>query len=76
MSVASLLVQHGVFPGSPTKTQTGISIDLLEIYRALFERSCDAITALAAALKTIYECRGFRVPSHRVCNSTCLLRDR
>ncbi|KAF8145325.1 hypothetical protein K438DRAFT_1782065 [Mycena galopus ATCC 62051] len=65
MPMASLLVQHGVFPGSPTKTQTGISIDLLEIYRALFERSCDAITALAAALNTIYERRGFRVPSQK-----------
>ncbi|KAF8166444.1 hypothetical protein K438DRAFT_1616889 [Mycena galopus ATCC 62051] len=65
MSVAALLVQHGVFPGSPTKIQTGVSIDLLEIYRALFERSCDAITALAAALETIYEHRGFRVPSQK-----------
>ncbi|KAF7334389.1 ULP-PROTEASE domain-containing protein [Mycena venus] len=61
MPVAVLLVQHGVFPASPTKPRTGVSIDLLEFYRALFERSCDAITALAAALRTIYDRRGYRV---------------
>ncbi|KAJ7828174.1 hypothetical protein B0H13DRAFT_2437996 [Mycena leptocephala] len=61
--VAVLLVEHGVFPASPTKTKTGLAIDLLDLYRALFERSCDAITALAAALHTLYERRGFRVLS-------------
>jgi hypothetical protein len=64
--VALLLVENGVFPASPTKVQTGVSIDLLEVYRALFERSCDAITALAAALQTIYDRRGFRVSAQRV----------
>ncbi|KAJ7360845.1 hypothetical protein DFH08DRAFT_1031198 [Mycena albidolilacea] len=63
--VALLLVENGVFPASPTKVQTGVSIDLLEVYRALFERSCDAITALAAALQTIYDRRGFRVSAQR-----------
>ncbi|KAJ7790856.1 hypothetical protein B0H14DRAFT_2396104 [Mycena olivaceomarginata] len=61
MPVSVLLVQNGVFPASPTRVQTGVSIDMLEIYCALFERSCDAITALASALHTIYERRGFRV---------------
>ncbi|KAJ7878780.1 hypothetical protein B0H14DRAFT_2567077 [Mycena olivaceomarginata] len=46
MPVAVMLVQNGVFPASPSRVQTGVSIDLLEIYRTLFERSCDAITAL------------------------------
>ncbi|KAJ7080173.1 hypothetical protein B0H15DRAFT_997436, partial [Mycena belliarum] len=55
--------QHGVFPASPTKTKTGVSIDVLDFYRAFFERSCDAITALAAALHTLYDRRGFRVTS-------------
>ncbi|KAJ7433050.1 hypothetical protein B0H11DRAFT_1662669, partial [Mycena galericulata] len=58
MPFPALLVKHGVFPASPTKPRTFVSIDLLEVYRALFERSCDAITALAAALHTIYERRG------------------
>ncbi|KAJ7936809.1 hypothetical protein B0H13DRAFT_2303126 [Mycena leptocephala] len=40
-----------------------VSIDLLDIYHALFERSCDAITALAAALRTIYDRRGFYILS-------------
>ncbi|KAJ7923347.1 hypothetical protein B0H13DRAFT_1602762, partial [Mycena leptocephala] len=41
------------------------SLDVLDLYRAMFERSCDAITALAAALHTIYDCRGFTVVSER-----------
>ncbi|KAJ6538413.1 hypothetical protein B0H10DRAFT_1763262, partial [Mycena sp. CBHHK59/15] len=60
-----LLVRHGVFPASPSKPRTAFSIDLLEIYRALFERSCDAVTALAAALHSIYTRRGFKVVTHR-----------
>lgn len=36
-----------------------VSTDLLAFYRALFERSCDAIHALAHALKTHYARRGF-----------------
>ncbi|KAJ7602480.1 hypothetical protein DFH06DRAFT_1152759, partial [Mycena polygramma] len=52
-------------PMSPTKPKTGVSIDLLDVYRALFERSCDAITALAAALRTIYDRRGFFVVSQQ-----------
>ncbi|KAJ7170348.1 hypothetical protein C8R43DRAFT_876024 [Mycena crocata] len=65
MPVATVLVHHGVFPMSPSTHRTAVSIDLLEVYRALFERSCDAITALAAALHTIYDRRGFRVVSQR-----------
>ncbi|KAK7064632.1 hypothetical protein R3P38DRAFT_2492092 [Favolaschia claudopus] len=64
-SAGVLLVEHGVFPASPSKTQTGISFELLDFYRAMFERSCDAVTALAAALHTVYERRGFRVLSQR-----------
>ncbi|KAJ7774618.1 hypothetical protein DFH07DRAFT_865897 [Mycena maculata] len=61
--IAVLLVGVGLFPSSPTKPKTAVSIDLLDIYRALFERSCDAVTALAAALHTIYLRRGFEVVS-------------
>jgi hypothetical protein len=66
MPLGVLLVQHGVFPASPTKPHVGVSLDVLDIYRAMFERSCDAIHALAAALHTIYDCRGFTVVSERV----------
>ncbi|KAF7354322.1 hypothetical protein MVEN_01120600 [Mycena venus] len=62
---AVLLVEHGVFPASPTRTKTGLAIDLLDFYRALFERSCDVITVLAAALHTVYDQRGFKVLSEQ-----------
>ncbi|KAJ7466743.1 hypothetical protein B0H11DRAFT_1733128 [Mycena galericulata] len=60
-----LLLQHGLFPASPTRPRTAVSIDLLDLYRGFFERSCDAITALAAALHTTYTRRGFAVDSLR-----------
>ncbi|KAJ7871711.1 hypothetical protein B0H14DRAFT_2502920 [Mycena olivaceomarginata] len=63
MPVSILLVQNGVFPMSPNRPQTAVSVDLLDIYQALFERSCDAINALASALHTIYDRRGFHVLS-------------
>ncbi|KAJ7917138.1 hypothetical protein B0H13DRAFT_1608630 [Mycena leptocephala] len=65
MPLGVLLVQHGVFPASPTKPHVGVSLDVLDIYRAMFERSCDAIHALAAVLHTIYDRRGFTVVSER-----------
>ncbi|KAJ7207766.1 hypothetical protein B0H12DRAFT_1243085 [Mycena haematopus] len=49
MPAAILLVQHGVFPATPIRPRTAVSIDLLDLYRGLFKCSCDAITALAAA---------------------------
>lgn len=66
MCLGVLLVQHGVFPASPNRPRIGISLDVLDLYRAMFERSCDAITALAAALRTVYNRRGFTVVSERV----------
>ncbi|KAJ7816700.1 hypothetical protein B0H14DRAFT_2370757 [Mycena olivaceomarginata] len=71
MPASVLLVQHGVFPMSPTRPKTGVSIDLLEVYRALFERSCDAINALSSALHTIYDRRGFQIMSSEVCPFSC-----
>ncbi|KAF7326957.1 hypothetical protein MVEN_02589900 [Mycena venus] len=65
MPLGVLLMQHGVFPASPDRPHTGISLDVLDIYRAMFERSCDAINALAAALHTIYDRRGFTVVSEQ-----------
>ncbi|KAJ6553265.1 hypothetical protein B0H19DRAFT_1377852 [Mycena capillaripes] len=65
MRLGVLLVQHGVFPASPNRPRIGVSLDVLDIYRAMFERSCDAITALAAALRTVYDRRGFTVVSDR-----------
>ncbi|KAG6839718.1 hypothetical protein C0991_012342 [Blastosporella zonata] len=36
-----------------------VSVHLLDFYNALFERLCDAVNALAAALNTFYKQRGF-----------------
>ncbi|KAG9309036.1 hypothetical protein JVU11DRAFT_11032 [Chiua virens] len=40
-----------------------VSVELLAFYRALFERSCDAVNAMAAALHSHYLYRGFRISS-------------
>ncbi|KAJ6581867.1 hypothetical protein B0H19DRAFT_1331557 [Mycena capillaripes] len=63
VSFGAVLIKNGLFPMSPTQPRMAVSIDLLDIYRALFERSCDAITALAAALHTNYDRRGFHIYS-------------
>ncbi|KAJ6585213.1 hypothetical protein B0H19DRAFT_1250090 [Mycena capillaripes] len=52
-------------PRIPTRPRTAVSIDLLDLYRSFFERSCDAITVLAAALHTTYTRRGLCVDSQR-----------
>ncbi|KAG1889576.1 hypothetical protein F4604DRAFT_1569122 [Suillus subluteus] len=44
----------------PLLPRIAISIELLSFYRVLFERSCDAVNALAAALKTHYARQGFQ----------------
>ncbi|KAG2115497.1 hypothetical protein DEU56DRAFT_919407 [Suillus clintonianus] len=48
-----------LFPTAPSQPRMAVSVELLSFYRALFERSCDAINALASALKTHYSRRGF-----------------
>ena len=49
-----MLVFHGLFPTAPAQPWMAISVKLLSFYHALFERSCDAVNALAAALSTYY----------------------
>jgi len=43
-----------------------VSVELLSLYTALFERSCNAINALATALKRYYNRRGFRMTNRQV----------
>ncbi|KAJ7251190.1 hypothetical protein B0H12DRAFT_1018806 [Mycena haematopus] len=76
MPLGVLLVQHGVFPASPSRPRIGVSLDVLDIYRAMFERSCDAITALAAALRTIYDPDPFRTSLTHAVQWSSNLRDR
>ncbi|KAJ7573032.1 hypothetical protein C8J56DRAFT_805348 [Mycena floridula] len=54
-----VLVNNGLFPATPTQPRTAFSMAFLDLYRALFERSCEAINAMSAALRTFYERRGF-----------------
>ena len=57
--MSQVLVRNGLFPTAPSQTRMAISIDLLDFYAALFERSCDAVNAMAAAMNTFYMKRGF-----------------
>lgn len=43
-----------------------VLVELLAFYRALFERSCDAVNALANALHTHYTWQGFHVTDKEV----------
>ncbi|KAG1903602.1 uncharacterized protein F5891DRAFT_914249, partial [Suillus fuscotomentosus] len=61
-----VLLHHGLFPTAPSQPRMAVSIKLLSFYRALFERSCDAINALASALKMHYCHRGFVMTDTRV----------
>ncbi|KAG1839146.1 hypothetical protein DFJ58DRAFT_718617 [Suillus subalutaceus] len=49
------------FRPAPSQPRMAVSVDLLSFYRALFERSCDAINALASALKNHYSRRGYQM---------------
>jgi len=56
-----------------------ISVELLSLFHAIFEHSCDVTHALAAALSTYYARRGFRVMDHKVsdiCRLFILIPDR
>jgi len=60
-NISQVLIANGLFPTAPSQPHTAVSIDLLDFYHALFERSCDAVNALAAALHSFYTRRGFDV---------------
>ncbi|KAF8120229.1 hypothetical protein EV363DRAFT_1191626 [Boletus edulis] len=60
-TLAQVLLHFGLFPTAPSQPRMAVSVDLLAFYRALFERSCDAVNALASALHTHYVRRGFRM---------------
>ncbi|EIW84350.1 hypothetical protein CONPUDRAFT_50174 [Coniophora puteana RWD-64-598 SS2] len=54
-------LRHGLFPTAPNQPRFAVSTELLLFYRALFERSCDAVNALASAMNAFYVKRGFRM---------------
>ena len=53
------LVSYGLFPTSPSQPRMAVSILVLQLYSALFERSCDAINAFSQALNSFYGRRSF-----------------
>jgi len=65
-NIASTLVVHGLFPTAPSQPRIAISIHLLDFYRALFERSCDAVNAVVSALHSFYKQRGFDILDQKV----------
>ncbi|RXW16674.1 hypothetical protein EST38_g9188 [Candolleomyces aberdarensis] len=54
-----VLVRNGMFPTAPLSPRWAVSIELLDLFLALTERSSDAVTALAAALNSTYKRRSF-----------------
>ncbi|KAG6905180.1 hypothetical protein DXG01_004383 [Tephrocybe rancida] len=54
-----VLISNGLFPTTPLQPRIAVSIHLLDFYRALFEKSCNAIQAMASALNTFYIWQGF-----------------
>jgi len=49
-----------------------ISVELLSLFRAIFEHLCDATHALVATLSTYYARRGFHVMDRKVSDIRCL----
>lgn len=65
-SISQVLIRNGLFPTAPTQPRMAVSIDLLDFYSALFERSCDAVNAMATALNSFYERRGYHLLNSKV----------
>ncbi|KAG6889804.1 hypothetical protein C0992_003993 [Termitomyces sp. T32_za158] len=70
-----ILVANGLFPTTPLYPRIAISVHLLDFYRALFERSCDAVNAMASALNTFYTRRGFIVTDKNQVDSAIFRAD-
>ncbi|ESK89257.1 hypothetical protein Moror_5142 [Moniliophthora roreri MCA 2997] len=64
--LAQVLVNHGLFPTAPSQPRIAISIHLLDFYQALFEESCDTVTALSNVLQTTYTQHGFPLLNDKV----------
>ncbi|KAH6907830.1 hypothetical protein BKA70DRAFT_1104358 [Coprinopsis sp. MPI-PUGE-AT-0042] len=58
-TLPQILVEYGLFPTAPHQPRMAVGIEVLELFRALFERSSEATQALAHALNTYYARRGF-----------------
>jgi hypothetical protein len=68
-TVHELLIANGLFPMSPKNPGRAISIFLLDFYRAIYEKSADAVYALSGALQNHYRRRGFPLETKKVPSS-------
>lgn len=59
-------ILHGFFPTSPIQPRVVVSIQLMDFYLKLHERSGDAVTGFALALKDFYELNGMRAVDSNV----------
>lgn len=64
--ILQVLVLNGLFPTAPVYPRVAVAIQLLDFYQALFERSCDAVNAMASALNTYYTRRGYILLNNKV----------
>lgn len=67
--VATGLIQYGLFPATPTRTETAFSIELLDLYKAMFNKSFNAMEAMAGSLDAHYRKRGFKLTNNEVRSS-------
>ena len=65
-TIPQVLVHNGLFPTSPLQPQVAVSIDLLDFYAVLFDRSADAVMALAGTLKAMYSWHRFPILNQKV----------
>ncbi|PPR04460.1 hypothetical protein CVT26_002237 [Gymnopilus dilepis] len=65
-TTAQVLVRAGLFPTAPSQIRMAFSIDFLDFYTKLSERSCDAVNAMAAALDLFYNHRKFYLLNKKV----------
>lgn len=73
--IFQVLVSNGLFPTAPVFPRMAVAIHLLDFYQALFERSCDAVNAMASALNTYYTRRGYIILNKKVSNANVTCHD-
>ncbi|KAJ7581769.1 hypothetical protein C8J56DRAFT_1056767 [Mycena floridula] len=71
-SLPQVLVRHGLFPAAPVRPRIAVANTILNLYKALFERSCDAVHAIASALNMTYERNGYILLNEKLCRAITL----
>ncbi|KAF5332294.1 hypothetical protein D9611_008142 [Ephemerocybe angulata] len=58
-TICQVLIRNGLFPCSPSMPRMAVEINLLALYRAQWEKACEAVNAISGALHSHYVRRGF-----------------